>query len=401
MAANIPTLNALFTSILGDLEAQFTIQIPLFGKNFLRALASVQAAKMKLYYLGIANVQKNIFVDIAEPEAIGGTLERFGVVKLGRRPFTAQPGSYDCTVTGTIGATIVANTTFKSNDDSLNPSNLYVLDNLYTIVAGVNTITLRALEAGLDSKLSIGDNLTATAPIANVDEEVEVTSESIVPLASEDLEDYREKSIEAYQLEPQGGAGSDYRLWSKDAQGVKQSYPYAKSGFPNEVEIFIEATIADSTDGKGTPPQSMLDAVWDGSALPNTGVLEFDPDTSKPLDERGRRPSGMFDIDVNAIVIREIDIEITGYIGLTSTIETNIFNAIKDALSDIRPFVASVDVLATKNDIFNEFKAAFAIEEAEPNSIFTSLSIKIDTAPTLIHIFLDGDIPHLNSVTYV
>jgi hypothetical protein len=401
MAANIPTLQQLYNDIKSNLESELNITIPLFGKNFLRALAAVQAAKLKLYYLAIANVQKNIFVDTADPEAIGGTLERFGLVKLGRLPFTAQPGTYDVTVTGTIGAIILANTTFKSDDSSLSPGKLFVLDNNYTIVAGVNTIQLRALETGLESTLSIGDGLTATAPIANVDSGAVVTAEAITPLAAENIEDYRDKAIEAYQLEPQGGAGADYRLWSKDVQGVQQSYPYAKTGFSNELIIFVEATIADSTDGKGTPPQTMLDNVWDGSVDPATGVIEFDPDITKPLDERGRRPLALFDIDMQPVTINEIDIIITNYQGLNATKQTSIFNATEAGLAEIRPFVDSVDIVANRNDIFSIFIASFIVQQAEPGSIFTAIVVNVDGVPTPSNQFILGNIPHLNSITYV
>ena len=393
MAAQIPTLSQLYNDILSNLQSELNINIPLVGKNFLRALAAVQAAKLKLYYLAIANVQKNIFVDTADPEAIGGTLEWFGFVILGRYPFTAQPGTYFVLVTGTVGAIVKANTVFKSNDDALNPSQLYVLDVDYTLVAGFNFIDLRALEPGLNSQLSLGDKLTATEPIALVNSIVTVNFETIAPLAPESIEDYRDKAIEAYQLEPQGGAGADYRLWSKDAQGVKQSYPYAKTGFSNELELYVEATIADSIDGKGTPSAALLLAV--------EAVVEFDPNPVPPLDERGRRPLGILNIDFNPVTIREVDIVITGYIGLTPTIQASIFNGIEAALAEVRPFVSSVDIVATKNDIMNVFKITSEILQAEPGSIFTSVDLYLDAIITPSHVFSLGDIPHLNSVTYV
>ena len=138
---------------------------------FLRALASVQAAKLKLFYLAAAFLQKNLFADTADSESLGGTLERFGRVKLNRNPFPAVPGEYDFDVTGSIGATIPAQSTFKSNDSSSNPGYLYVLDNAVTLTATTQTVTLRALVAGLDSALEVADTCTSTAPIAlvNVD----------------------------------------------------------------------------------------------------------------------------------------------------------------------------------------------------------------------------------------
>jgi hypothetical protein len=393
MAVNIPTLNQLYTDILGQLESELGITIPLFGRNFLRALAAVQAAKLKLIYLMIADVQKNIFVDTADPESIGGTLERFGRVKLGRSPFTAQAGTYTVGVIGDVGAVIKASTTFKSDDSSASPSKLFQLDNEYTLTGTGDTIDVRALEGGLDSKLVITDTLTATAPIANVDSSVEVAAEVIAPLSAEDIEDYRSKAIEAYQLEPQGGAATDYRLWSADAQGVSKVYPYVKQGFAGEIELFVEATQADSTDGKGTPSVTILNDV--------ESVVEFDPDTTKPLNERGRRPVGVFNIDFNPISVKEITVELTGYQNLTPTIQSSIDNAVEAFIGTVRPFVDAADVLANKNDILSVNNLTFIILQAEPQSIFTSLDLKVDTVSVPTFTFDNGDIPSFNPLTYV
>jgi uncharacterized phage protein gp47/JayE len=393
MAVQQPTLNDLYVSILSDLKSELGITSDFFGKVFLMPLAMVQAGKLKLYYLAIANLQRNIFVDLAEPISFGGTLERFGLVKLNRLPFTAQSGSYDVTVTGTIGVLIPANTTFKSNDDSLSPSKLYVLDADYTMITESDVITVRATEGGLDSRLVVADKMSLTAPIANLDTIATVVAETIIPLSAEDIEDYRAKVIEAYQLEPQGGAGSDYRIWSSDAQGVLRVYPYARFGFPNEVVVFVEATIADSSDGKGTPTQAILDDVAD--------VIEFDPDTTKPLNERGRRPLGVFDVVVSSITLLEIDLEFTGFLNLTAEKQTSILNAVIDFLSKTRPFVASSDVLANKNDIISVNNLTFIVLEAEPTAVFTSLDLKVDSVSVPSLTLLDGNIPTLNTITYV
>src|SRR5690242_194274 len=125
----IPTISQLYNDILNDIQAQFGSNIPLFGKNYSRASAMVQAARLKIYYLVLGNLQKNIFVDTADPESVGGTLERWGRIKLGRNPFPAVAAQYQVVVTGSIGAQIKSSQTFKSNDDSANPGMLFVLDN--------------------------------------------------------------------------------------------------------------------------------------------------------------------------------------------------------------------------------------------------------------------------------
>lgn len=389
----IPTILSLYNQILSDLQASYGASIPTFGKNYLRVQALVQAGKMKLFYLAIADLQKNIFVDTADPQASGGTLERFGFIKLGRYPFTAVAGQYVVTVTGSVGATIPRTQTFKSNDDSTSPGMLFILDVAHILTATSDSITVRALSSGEVSKLAIGDKLTATSPIVGVNATATVLSEAIAPLDSENIEDYRNKAIDAYRLEPQGGAATDYRLWAFDAQGVKQTYPYAKSGAANEINLFVEATLADSTDGKGTPSAALLLAVQ--------AVVEFDPDTSRPLNERGRKPLGVFQVHYLPVTIKNVDITITGFVGLTPAIQTLITNALKEHVDLIRPFVAAADVLADQMDVLDVNQIISVILLTRPGSSFGLVGFTIDGVSFSSYQFVNGNIPFFNSVTFV
>lgn len=389
----LPSLNQLYTEILADLQAEFGVSIPVFGKSFLRAIAMVQAAKLKLYYLSIGFLQKNIFIDTADSEAIGGTLERFGRVKLNRSPFEAVQGKYTVTVTGTAASVIPAQTIFKSNDTAASPGKLFTLDDAYTMTGTSDSITIRALEAGTGSKLVIGNTLTLTAPLIGIDAIATVTAETVLPLAAESLDDYRKKALQAYRLEPQGGAATDYRLWAADAQGVAQSYPYAKSGAANEINLYVEATIADSTDGKGTPDSLILQAVAD--------VVEFDPDTTKPLYERGRRPLGVYEVNYLPITVKEIDVEIAGYINSTPAIELSITTALTTEISKMRPFIAACDILDEKNDILDTNRIISIILNARPGSVFGAITLKVDNTTMSTYTFLNGNIPHVNSISFV
>lgn len=389
----IKTISQLYSEILADLTTAYGDSIPVFGKIFLRAVAMVQAGKLKLFYLALGLVQKNVFPDTADQEALGGTLERFGRVKLNRNPFAATAGQYSVEVTGTIGSTIVASTTFKSNDDSLSPGMLFVLDTTHVMVSTTDTITLRALNAGLGSKLSVSDGLTSTSPIAGVNSLVIVASEDIQPLAAEDIEDYRQSVLDAFRLEPQGGAASDYRLWANDAQGVYQTYPFARTGYANEINLYIEATTADSTDGHGTPSGLLLAAV--------EAVVELDPDTTKPILERGRRPLGVFQVHYLPVSPKQVDIQITGFVGITAAIQTLISEAIAEALTTVRPFVAGADVLVDRNDIFSQNSVVSIILAARPGSVFGAIQLTVGGSVESSHQFVDGDTPYLGNITYV
>jgi len=387
--AAIPTITELYNSIRSQLEAELNIQIPVFGKVVLNAIALVQAAKLKLFWLAIADVRKNVFVDTADPESIGGTLERFGRVKLGRSPFAATQGLYTCQVNGTIGATIPAGTIFKSDDASSNSGKLFRLDTAKVLAAAIDTIQLRALEAGLDARLSVNDTLTATSPLINVDDQVLVTAEDEQPLAAEDLEVYRDLTIRAFQLESQGGAATDYRAWSADAQGVRFVYPYATSGKCSEVDVYVEANQADSTDGKGTPTTAIKTAVEE--------VIEFDPDTTRPLEERGRRP---VQVVVNIIDVTPLDVIITINNPVNIGVDTQaaIASALTAEIDDIRPFVEAADILENKNDILDINRVTAIIQNLlTGNQQFDSTTlnddaVNIPTPITLPH----GDIPFLD-----
>lgn len=388
----IPTLQQIYSGIITNLETEYGVSISIVGKVAIRVFAAVQAGKIKLLYLVLGNVQKNIFVDTADPESQGGTLERFGRVKLGRNPFAAVAGQYTLQVTGTIGGIIKAGTVFKSDDSSLHPGMLYILDGAYTLVATTDSITVRALTAGVASKLNPADTLTATAPIALVNSAAQVLTETIQPLDAENIEAYRLAAMNSYKLEAQGGSDTDYRLWSADAQGVLRVYPYAASGVDNELNLFVEATLADSVDGKGTPTaQTLLDV---------EAVVEMDPDTTLDQDDRGRRPLGIFQVNYLPVTVKEVDIIIDGAVGFTPTIKAALLVALTDAINAIRPFVAGADSLLDKNDHIDSNKLIGIVIQSNPGAIFGPITFTINGSLLSTYTFTDGNIPYLNSVTY-
>lgn len=381
----IPTTQQLETLILADLEGQFGVLINSDGKAELRAQAAVQAATLKQLYLSIADTEKNIWVDTCDLP----TLIRFGRIKLGREPFSGIAGRYNALVTGAIGATIKANTVFKSDDTALSPGVLYILDDAYTLVSTTDTINIRCLILGEGGKLNIDDTLTSTEPIALVNSGIIVSLETVQPLAPEDIEDYRAKVIEAFRLEPQGGAATDYRIWAQDAQGVKTVYPYAQSGVACGVVVYVEATIADSIDGKGTPSAQIIDDT--------EAVFEFSPDTSLPQNERGRRPLQVV-LDVLPITPKTVTITITGFQSLTAQNVIDLTNAFSASLSVVRPFDAAADSLSDKNDIIDVNKLNAIIYTTLPGSVYSGITFKIDSVSFSAYSFMLGDIPWFDGV---
>lgn len=388
-----PTKQELYDAIQADIKAKYSIT-SLIGKVVFNALSAVMAAKFKLLYLVIAKVYKNIFVDTAESEANGGSLERYGMVKLNRGINPSTAGEYDIDVTGEIGAIIPSGTTFSSSDNSTSPGKLFILDSAFTFTITTGTIEVRALDLGAGAKLEILDELQVTQPLANIDSFADVSAIITTPVEAESYEDYRLDVIAAYQAEPQGGAKTDYRLWAADADGVRKVYPYVKDGAAGEINIYIEANVVDSSDGLGTPTAGIISDV--------EAVIETDPDTTKPDNERGRRPMGVFDIHVLPITPIAVDVIITSLTdpdflpSIKSAIETELFT--------VRPFVDGAD----NNSLINQgilyeakmYSIVSGIIEGT-STTFDSIEMKVATVSKDKHIFENGDIPYIDTVTNV
>jgi uncharacterized phage protein gp47/JayE len=368
--ADIPTLATLQTQIENDLRSELGITRTWIGKVFLRVLATVQAAKLKLFYLQVGQLQKNIYVDTADSEANGGTLERFGRVKLGRNPNPAQAGVYTLNITGVTGGTVLKGTVYKSAATSTSPDKMFEVTTTVVLVGATGTIEVRALEGGSASVLVATDELESTIPIANVDSLAVVASVDTSPVDAEDLETYRRLVVESFQLEPQGGAATDYRIWAADAAGVRTVYPYKKNAAYTTVQVFVEATPESSAPGQpdGVAPASMLSDVAD--------VIELDPDVTKPMNERGRRP-----VQVVLETLSVIPVAVTVSIADLSDKTAGTINAITAALTDyfynVRPYIAGADG-ENKNDTIYQSQVIGAIYSAVPTTVnFSNITITI------------------------
>ena len=371
-----PTLQELFNSVLTDLRSKLQVTT-LIGKIGLNAFAAVQAAKLKIQYLTINNVDQNIFVDTADDE----TIIRYGLVKLGRLPLPATAGEYSVEVTGSIGAEIPPGTTFVSVDPSSTPGVILQLDTLFTFAAETGTILLRSLELGPDFSLQAGDNLQVTAPLANVDSFSTVLSVQTTPTAAEDIEEYRQTVIEAYRSEPQGGARVDYRVWTSDVAGLRTVYPYVKNGDSGVIDLFSEATAIDSTDGNGTPPAAILQDVQDS----------IEPD---------KRPMGTFQINYLPIITNPVDVEIENL--SDPSFLPSIEEAIRTFLLDVRPFIDGADDINNRNDRLYESDIYGIVRDVIGSSAtFDSLEMFVNSVSEDIFLFDLGNTPYINSVATV
>jgi len=398
----VPTYKEIYEAIVEDIQSEFNISLPTFGKNFFRAFAAVQAAKIWSLYQVLSKLQKNVFVDTAEPEAFGGTLERFGRVKLNRNPNPATQGVYKVEIEGNAGATIPAGQTFQTNDSATNPGFNFVRDNAFTFSTNVEQLELRALEAGSQAKQVVNDVLEANTPIAGVNDTATIVAEVQVPIDAETIEQYRKKTLQAFRLEPQGGAAADFRLWSLDADGVRTSYPYTEisDATDTNVVVFVEATAGSTAQGalQGVPPTSVINEV--------EAVIEKDPDTSLPNYKRGRVPISAFNWKVEPIEALPVTITVNGYDDPGNS-KAAITTAIENRLNETRPFIGAIDTERNRQDVLNENQVVFEIQNINPRIRLNSITIEVDGTVYNSYQFgvtrkngTLGEIPVLNNVNF-
>jgi len=386
----IPSIVELNSNISSDFKSKLNI-ITDSLKRVLNASSAVLSGQFHLAYMFLFDIQNNVFPDTATTADVGGTLERQGLIYLNRPMFPDSIGVFKVSVTGVVGSVLRANITFKSNEGSKNPGQLYVLDSEYILTGTSDEIEIRSLGSGISFNLIVGDNLTITEPVIGVDKTVTVSEIVEQPKAGETVEAYRQAILNAIQLEPQGGSRADYRQWATDAQGVRLVFPYVRDGEASTLDIYVEATLIDSTDGKGTPSTAILDDVEE--------VLNYDPDISKAIYERGRKPAQAF-LNVLPIVLVPVDITIDGLNDASTSVQSSIENALTDMLYDVRPFISGADLQRNKNDILYYGKVQSVVTDSLINgNFFNVLTMTVDGNVEVSYEFTLGTIPYLNSLT--
>lgn len=357
-------------------------------KKVLDALSSVLAAQLKLTYLAIDDAQRNLYPDTADLAINGGTLERLGRIYLNRDIKPATSAIYNASVVGEAGSTLRAGLTFKSNEDALNAGKLYILDNEFTL-SGINdVIQIRSLGGGLEFELENTNELTITEPVIGVDKTISVSSVDTEPVEAETVQEYRTSILNAIQLEPQGGAKADYRIWANDASGVRFVYPYVKDGEAGTVQIYVEASGVNPI-----PNQTILDDV--------KSVIEFSPDTSKPLSERSRKPIQV-NLEVLPVELVNVEVNITGLQTDTPLIRSAIESNLVEFLRSVRPFVDGADLLRNKNDILYAAKLQGVVSDVlEADNFFDNFTMLVDGVTQTTFLFSRENIPNLINVNYL
>lgn len=211
-----PTLSALIERNRADIESRLPGADSRLRHSVLDVLVRVHAGAAAGLYGYLANVADQIMPDTANAEFLARHSAIWGVLRK-----AAVATIITATATGTNGATIPAGTQATRSDGAI-----YATTAAAIVSAGSATITLQAIDAGLDGNLDNGTVLTLAAPVSGINSAVTVLATSTAGADEEDDDALRARLLQRIRTPPQGGTAADYVSWALAQPGVTRAWPY-------------------------------------------------------------------------------------------------------------------------------------------------------------------------------
>ena len=187
---------------------------------------------------------------------------------------------------------------------------LYVTSETKTFLLNKERVKVVCTEIGTAGNLEVNDVLNFVNPYGFIKSEAVILEVERMGLDEELEANYRERLINRFRLQPQGGALADYRIWAADVPGVLRVYPYNDKEQPGGVLLYVSGI-----------PSVFNDRIPDKGLLKKVGeVCTYDPETGKAI----RKPltamldpknNGSYE-NIKPISVIEIEVAVTGVTGI-------------------------------------------------------------------------------------
>lgn len=219
MAFDRPTLKVIYDRVVADMEARITAatpgvtQVKIKRVSLLGILAAVIAGVAHMLYGYLDYLSKQLFPDTSEEEWL---VRDAGIRGITMRAATAAVGTVQ--FTGTNGF-VVPTGTLVQNISGVQ----YSTDTDVEIVAGVASVSVTAVEFGVDGNSALTD-LTLVNPVAGINSSAIFT---VVPDGGSDkesLDSFRSRYIRFLQQPPAGGRAYDYEAWALSVDGITRAW---------------------------------------------------------------------------------------------------------------------------------------------------------------------------------
>jgi len=394
MAHETPTTKEIAEQIVNQVVASTSIVTTLLPRAFTRFFAKVLAGVFMIVYKYAGWMFLQIFVRTAsfeETEVLGVKVRP--LVEWGRLIGIGDPNLaiqaellLDITVTNQTGS-LLAGTQAVSNKNAIT----YILLSPVILDAAIKQGTFRAASdidggtgGGIVGNLDPGDVVSFVNPLPNVERDMIVDSIVTTGVDAETEPVYRQRVIDRFQQQPQGGAGADYVIWGIEPTSVISILPY--TGDPGFVDVYVECST--DIDPDGIPPQDILDDVRE--------AITFDDGLQT------RKPVNAF-LNVYPITRRGFDVYITGLIvDDPATVQQSIEDAITAYFLERSPYIEGVTPLPRRDKIQrNNIRSIIDSFVTAAGGSFLDVTLFYDgTTPTDIYFLAVGEKSKASSINF-
>ncbi|WP_282412252.1 baseplate J/gp47 family protein [Pseudomonas sp. PS01299] len=176
-------------------------------------------------------IAEQILPDRADEE----TLERVALLRLDQPRNPAQPAEGPVSFTAAAGAVLDVDVVLQAGD-----GRTYKVTTGVTTVAGLNTTTIEAVDAGTLGNADAGLTLTLVQPVAGVTNAFTVLAPGLTGgIAAESVESLRARVVRSYRVIPHGGSAADYETWALEVPGITRAWCRRNYMGPGTVGLFV------------------------------------------------------------------------------------------------------------------------------------------------------------------
>lgn len=241
-----PTLSELVTRIRADFHSRVGASGALLRRCTESVLAVVWGGAVHMLHGYLEWVAKQLFATTAERDALLEIGTTYGL-----SPIAATFAAGTVEATGVDGYPIDAGTYLVHSSGQR-----YSVSALATIAGGKASVSIEAVEAGVDGNLESSETLSFESPVAGVDTTATVEAAGLTGgNDEEDTEEFRARLLLRMHEPPAGGREADYEGWALAVAGVTRAWVY-----PNE-------------DGLGTVVVRFVRDDDVGSIFPDAGEV--------------------------------------------------------------------------------------------------------------------------------
>ena len=394
MALDNRTISEIETLINDQIAAQFNSVIPILPKAFTRWLSKVLAGVFIILYKLAGWIFLQIFVATAsfkEVTIFGRKLTP--LIEWGRLlgigdPTAPTPAEYDLDISvNDLSSTLQAGTQFSSTLNNV----IYITQTSFLLSNPTETIQLIATTGGTVGNLEIDDTLSTITNLGIIDIDGTISDILTPGIDAESESSYRQKAVEAFQLQPQGGALADYRLQAKKVPGVVQTYIYTGDTTAN-VLIYVEADPDIYPDR--IPDSALLIAVGTEYDRLKDNKTEFTRPITAIIDPAGDLSYG----NILPVIIQPFDVEVTDLVADDlADVKTQIEDALDIYFLGREPFIQGLSVPPALN-VVSQANVIGIVNDivVAANGSFTTAILQLDSVTIQTYILQEGELSKLD-----